>query len=80
MSSDVDDAIVVEVEARNGVTRAGFLGLFLDADYQTLRVELDDAVALRITKRARRYIGSSVISWPSSEIVPVSGESSPVII
>ena len=45
---DVDDLVVVEVETDDGVVRARLLRLLLDREHVALRVELDDAVALRV--------------------------------
>jgi hypothetical protein len=45
---DVDDAAVVEVDAGDRPVRARLLRLFLEAQRPPVRIELDDAVALRI--------------------------------
>jgi hypothetical protein len=48
VSSDLEHAVVVEVEARDRVVRAGCLRLLLEADGAAVGGELDDAVALRV--------------------------------
>mgnify|MGYP000172639273 CR=1 FL=1 len=48
---DVDDAVVVEVEAGDGVAALGLDGLLFEADGAAVLVEFDDAVALGIVHR-----------------------------
>lgn len=47
---DVNDARVVEIEAGDGVTGLGLLGLFFDADGALVFVELDDTIAFWIDR------------------------------
>jgi hypothetical protein len=48
---DVDDAVVVEVEAGDGVATLGHSGLFFEADGTAILVEFDDAVAFGVVHR-----------------------------
>ena len=47
----LDDLVVVEVEAGDGVARLGLFRLFFQADGAARAVELNDAVALRVFDR-----------------------------
>jgi hypothetical protein len=55
---DVEDPVVVEVQARDGVMGARLRGLLLDPDGAAVGVELHHAVALRVVDPIAEYRGT----------------------
>ncbi len=54
---NLDDVVVVEIQARDGVRRAGLRGLLFQADRAALVVELDDAVPPGVAHEVAEHRG-----------------------